>query len=84
MFITTTRMECDFLKGVVQVYSPVSPSSALTMLSLYSRVESLIGPWAQPCIIMSRLESDTLTLASPVDTCPWSPCALTTLVCPPA
>ena len=52
MFMTTTRMECDFLKGVVQVYSPVSPSSALTMLSLYSRVESLIGPWAQPCIIM--------------------------------
>lgn len=82
MFITTTRMECDFLKGVVQVYSPVSPSSALTMLSLYSRVESLIGPWAQPCIIMSRLES--VTLASPVDTCPWSPGVLTTRVCPPA
>ena len=48
MFITTTRMECDCLKGVVQVNSPVSFASALTMLSLYSRVESLIGPWAQP------------------------------------
>ena len=51
MFITTTWIECVFLKGVVQVYSPVSPSSALTMLSLYSRVESLMGPCAQPCII---------------------------------
>ena len=54
MFITTTRIECVFLKGVVQVYSPVSPSSALTMLSLYSRVESLIGPCAHPCIIKSE------------------------------
>ena len=65
---TTMRMEWDCLKGVVQVYSPVSPSSAcqsqiiyskilfivkniftLTMLSLNSRVESLMGPCAQPC-----------------------------------
>ena len=29
MFITTTRMECDCLKGVVQVNSPVSFASAL-------------------------------------------------------
>ena len=82
MFITTTWIECVFLKGVVQEYSPVSPSSALTMLSLYSRVESLIGPWAQPCIIMSRLQS--VTLASPVDTCHWSPGELTTRACPPS
>ena len=48
MFITRMLMEWDCLKGVVQVYLPVSPSSALMMLSLYSSVLSLMGPWAQP------------------------------------
>ena len=49
MFMTMMLMECDCLVGVVQVNSPVSLSSAWKMVSLYSSVASLPGPWAQPC-----------------------------------
>ena len=48
IFITRILMEWDCLRGVVHVYWPVSLSSADKMLSLYSKVLSLIGPWAHP------------------------------------
>ena len=49
IFITRILMEWDCFRGVVHVNCPVSCSTADKMLSLYSKVLSLIGPVAHPC-----------------------------------